>query len=178
MLKFSHPFPALSSKVVQDSVSLAVDGNFWGNMITLYANVEMAIPYLLKQGADLNQVISGSFYGSALIAASALLRLNTMMHLLDYGCDVNAVVSDSPFGIPLIAVCAGPARFPFQRIFREDFNLKDPPSWSMVQYDLLELLVAKGAGVNNAHNEFTLLIALVLCDYEEEYKVKGLKLLL
>lgn len=178
MLNFSHPFRALSSKVVQDNVSLLVDGSFWGNMITLCVNVEMAIPYLLKQGADPNQVISGSFYGSALIAASALLRSDTMMHFLDHGCDVNTVVSDSPFGTPLIAVCAGPAHHPFQWSFREEFNLRDPPSWSMVQYDLLELLVARGADVNIAHNEFTPLIALVLCDCEEDYKIKGLKLLL
>jgi ankyrin repeat protein len=178
MLNFSHPFRALSSKVVQDNVSLAVDGSFWGNMITLCVNVEMAVPYLLKQGADPNQVISGSFYGSALIAASALLRSDTMMHFLDHGCDINAVVSDSPFGTPLIAVCAGPAHYPFQWSFREEFNLKDPPSWSMVQYDLLELLVSRGADVNMAHNEFTSLIALVLCDCEEKYKIKGLKLLL
>ncbi|KAH7242791.1 hypothetical protein BKA59DRAFT_530668 [Fusarium tricinctum] len=156
MLNFSHPFRAL------------IDGSFWGNMITLCVN----------QGADPNQVISGSFYGSALIAASALLRSDAMMHFLDHGCDVNAVVPDSPFGTPLIAVCAGPAHYPFQWSFRKEFNLKDPPSWSMVQYDLMELLVAKGADVNIAHNEFTPLIALVLCDCEEEYKIKGLNLLL
>ncbi|CAJ0551534.1 Ff.00g114640.m01.CDS01 [Fusarium sp. VM40] len=179
MLNFSHPFRALNSKVVQqDNVSLAVDGTFWENTITLCVNVEMAIPYLLKQGADPNQVISGSFYGSALIAASALLRSYTLMHFLEHGCDVNAVVSDSPFGTPLIAVCAGPAHHPFQWSFHEEFNLRDPEGWSMVQHDLLELLVARGADVNIAHNEFTPLIALVLCDCEEGYKIKGLKLLL
>jgi hypothetical protein len=178
MLNFSHPFRALTSNVVQNNINLAVPGSFWGNMITLCVNVEMAIPYLLQQGADPNQVVSGSFYGSALIAASALLRSDTMIHFLDHGCDVNAVVSDSPFGTPLIAACAGPAHYPFQWSFHKEFNLRDPPSWSMVQYDLLELLVARGADVNVTHNEFTPLIALVLCDCEEVYKIKGLKLLL
>jgi ankyrin repeat protein len=178
MLNFSHPFRALTSNVVKNNIGLTVPGSFWGNMITLCVNVEMAIPYLLQQGADPNQVVSRSFYGSALIAASALLRSDTMMHFLDHGCDVNAVVSDSLFGTPLIAACAGPAHYPFQWSFHEEFNLNDPPGWSMVQYDLLELLVARGADVNVTHNEFTPLIALVLCDCEEVYKIKGLKLLL
>ncbi|KAF9771028.1 hypothetical protein IL306_011351 [Fusarium sp. DS 682] len=178
MLNFSHPFRALDSDMVKENVGATVRDSFWGNMITLCVNVEMAIPYLLQQGADPNEVVPGSFYGSALIAASALLRPGTMVHFLEHGCDVNVVVSGSLFGTPLIAVCAGPAHYPFQWSHHEEFNLSDPPNWSMVQYDMLQMLLDRGADPNVTHNTFSPLIALVLCDCEEEYKIKSLKLLL
>ncbi|KAK6723638.1 hypothetical protein SNK04_002485 [Fusarium graminearum] len=176
MLNFTHPFRALSSELVKENVGLTIPGSFWGNMITLCVNVPTAIPFLLQQGADPTEVVPGSFYGSALMAASALLSADTILHFIDHGCNFNIPVS--PFGTPLIAVCAGPSHYPFQWSFHEEYNLQDPPGWSMVQYDMLELLIANGADVNATHNEFSPLIALVLCDCEQEYKIKGLRLLL
>ncbi|KAL6920980.1 hypothetical protein FSST1_005006 [Fusarium sambucinum] len=178
MLNFTHPFRALTGDIVKENVGLTIDNSFWGNMITLCVNVPMAVPFLLQQGADPNEVVPGSFYGSALIAASALLRVDAILHFLDHGCNVNTIVSDSPFGAPLIAVCAGPSHYPFQWSFHEEYNLQDPPGWSMVQHDMLELLIDQGANVDVTHNGFSPLIALVLCDCEEEYKIKGLRLLL
>ncbi|RGP77971.1 multiple ankyrin repeats single kh domain [Fusarium longipes] len=178
MLNFTHPFRALTSDLIKENAALTIPGSFWGNMITLCVNVPMAIPFLLQQGVDPTEFVPGSFYGSALIAASALLSADTILHFLDHGCNFNATVSGSPFGTPLIAVCAGPAHYPFQWSFHEEFNLQDPPGWSMVQYDMLELLIAKGVDVNATHNGFSPLIALTLCDCAEEYKIKGLRLLL
>ncbi|KAH7160547.1 ankyrin repeat-containing domain protein [Dactylonectria estremocensis] len=178
MLNFSHPFRALFSHELKENVGTTVPGSFWGNMMTLCVNAEMSIPYLLQQGADPNEVVPGSFYGSAFIASSALLRAGTISLFLEHGCDVNAVVPDSPFGTPFIAVCAGPAHYPFQWSFHKEFNLNDPPNWSMVQYDLLEMLLDRDAHPNITHNEFSPLIALMLFDCEEKYKMKGIQLLL
>ena len=163
MLDHIRPFRDIKSSHLETSPCLSVPGSFWGNILSLCVMKELTIPYLLQQGADPDEVVLGSFYGSAMIAAAALLRAEVVVAFLNNGsiAKLNDVASEGAFGTPLIAACAGPPEFPFKYAFHEDHEFLDPKNWEVIQFDLIEILLDAGAKPNLTYKCFSPLIVLV-----------------
>ncbi|EXJ66907.1 uncharacterized protein A1O5_10102 [Cladophialophora psammophila CBS 110553] len=178
MLDYIRPFRDIKCPHLEASACLCVPGSFWGNMLSLCVMKELTIPYLLQQGADPDEVVPGSFYGSAMITAAAPLRAEAVVTFLDNGSitKLNDVVSDGAFGTPLIAACAGPPEFPFKYAFHKQHEFLDPKNWEVIQFDLIEILLDAGANPNLTYKCFSPLIMLV-CSTSKK-KSRAVRLLL
>jgi ankyrin repeat protein len=176
-LDFIRSFSGLNSKDLTECPTISKKSSFWGNMLSMaVVSRDFIIPYLLSKGANPEEVIAGTFYGSALIAAAALLRGRALKEFIDHGANANYETSEGVFGTPLIAACAGPVANRFNLAFYEENNLLDSEEWEKVQLDIIEYLLEGGADVKRTHGGFSPLIVLI--QSTSRLRHLGLKLLL
>ncbi|KAG4436279.1 hypothetical protein IFR05_008219 [Cadophora sp. M221] len=163
VLKYIRSFGFVTSEHFQESPKLIIEGSFWGNMLMAGVKGGVALPFLLEQGLDPNQSVPGSFYGTAMIAASALLESAAVNLFLENGTSIDIQTDHGAFGTPLIAICSGPVDFPCNFAFHSSRNLEDDEHWERTQLDLLEHFLDLGAKPNIHHHGLSPLIAFICC---------------
>ncbi|KAH8757050.1 hypothetical protein BGZ57DRAFT_957703 [Hyaloscypha finlandica] len=176
VLKYIRSFGFVTSEHFQEHPRLTIEGSFWGNMLTIAVKSGLAIPFLLGQDVNPNEAVPGSFYGTAMIAASALLESAGVALFLEKGAPVDSQTCHGAFGTPLIAVCAGPPDFLYNVAFDSDRKLVDHEYWEHTQIDLLEQFLDLGARPNVQHRGISPLIALICCTSSK--RQHGVELLL
>jgi hypothetical protein len=163
-LNYVRSFAGLNSNDLSNHPTASRHGSFWGNMLSMaVVKHDLTIPYLLSKGAAPEEVIPGSFYGSALIASAALLRGRALKDFVDGGANVNHVATEGEFGNPLIAACTGPVANHniLNTAFYKENNLNYPEQWEQVQFDIIEYLLDEGANPNATHRGLSPLIMLI-----------------
>ncbi|PVH69466.1 hypothetical protein DL98DRAFT_541597 [Cadophora sp. DSE1049] len=95
--------------------------------------IKLAIPFLLERGLHPNEALPGSFYGAAMIAASALLESAAVSLFVEKGPTVDCQTRHGAFDTLLIALCTGSPSFPYNFAFHEKRNLVDNENWEQTR---------------------------------------------